>query len=304
VSSLAPSNITEPYTTAWASVSQAEELGTDYVWTLTPPESHSISAILAPQEGYSIPLWAIGTPVTRLNVEKAPRAWYDAHPVTGAEHLRDVYAFTGLLVHTGAEITYAKKFPARWLWTPSCTKLPVSGGGALRGYTLTAVQDVTRALNDLAEWTRLPIEELVRLLGASRRSFYNWRSGKQVSKDFRERILNARNILEPIASTRDPILVRQWINGGSPSPASLLLDQRWHELERSVAVGVAPVPAVQQPSTENASVTDESEAYASEVREALLAGFASAKPRTMPRRDTWYPRELTDDTLGEGEDEE
>jgi hypothetical protein len=303
VSSLAPSNITEPYTTAWASGSQAEELGTDYVWTLTPPAPYSTTAILAPQEGYSISLWAIGTPVTKLNVEKAVQAWHEAHLVTGAEYLRNVYAFTGWLVHAGAEIRYAKRLPARWLWTPSCTKLH-AGGDALRSYTFTAVQDVARALNDLAEWTRLPIEELGSLLGASRRSFYNWRAGKQVSKDFRERILTARNILEPIASTRDPIFVRQWMNSGSPSPASLLREQRWHELERAAAASVAPVPAVQQPSTENANVIDEPEGYAPEAREALLAGFASAKPRTMPKRNTWYPRELTDDSLGQGEDEE
>jgi len=302
VSSLAAvSNIGESYTTAWAWGSQAEGLGTDCVWTLTPQDRYSTTAILAPQEGYNIPLWVIGTPVTRINVGMVPDTWYDAHLVTGAEYIRNLHAFVGLLVHPGAEIRYAKKLPARWLWTPSCTKLHTSGGPP-EGYAFAATQDVAKALNDLAEWTRLPIEDLGNLLGASRRSFYNWRAGKPVSTEYRERILHTRDILEPIASTRDAILVRQWINSGSPPPATLLREERWYELERAVAQGVAPVPLV-QPSSQDASAMEQPEGYAPQVREALLAGFVSAKPRTLPKRDTWYPRELTDDSVGEGEDE-
>jgi hypothetical protein len=303
VSSLTSGHTDESfYTTAWPSSGQGEGLGADYVWTITPQESHPSTAVLAPQEGFNVPLWVAGTSITKLDIGRSS-SWYDAHLVTGAEYLRNAYPVAGLLVDPGAEIRYARKLPARWLRTPSCTKLH-TGWGLSGGYVFPAVQDVAKALHDLAEWTRLPIEDLGNLLGASRRSFYNWRAGKQASKDYRDRILQARNILEPVALTRDPVLVRHWINSGTPSPATLLREQRWHDLERAVTNATAPVRPALQPSNQDASaVMGEPEGYGPQAREALLAGFGSAKPRTLLKRDTWYPRELTDDSYSEGENE-
>lgn len=143
----------------------------------------------------------------------------------------------------------------------------------------------------LSEWTRLPVESLGELVGASRRTIYNWLAGKPIGKDAQARILRLRDLLTPVAETRDPSLVRSWLLHGDPSPASLAAHEHWRELERLVAIEVKPL----QPASEIDGALEGEPAYADSpgVLTAALLAFASPPARVRQPSCDWQPREVT-----------
>src|SRR5262249_29763722 len=134
-------------------------------------------------------------------------------------------------------------------------------------------------------------EPLGELVGASRRTIYNWLAGKPIGEDAQARILRLRDLLTPVAETRDPSLVRSWLLRGDPSPATLAAQQRWGEVERLVEVEVKPL----QPATEIAGPLEGELAYADspDVLRAALLEFASPAARVTRLSRAWQPREVT-----------
>lgn len=154
-----------------------------------------------------------------------------------------------------------------------------------------APRNVHAELRLLSDWTLLPVEQLGDLVGASRRTIYNWFAGKPIGEDARARILRLRDLLTPVAETRDPSLVRSWLLRGDPSPATLAAQELWHELERSVAVEVSPL----QPVTEFTEPLKGELAHADspDVLRAALLAFASPPAREAKPARNWQSREVT-----------
>lgn len=163
-------------------------------------------------------------------------------------------------------------------------------------------RDAHAELRLLSDWTRLPVEPLAELVGASRRTIYNWLAGKPIGEDAQARILRLRDLLTPVAESRDPSLVRSWLLHGDPSPATLAAQERWRELERLVAVEVKPL----QPATEIGEASEGQPAYADspDVLRAALLAFASPPARVRQPNGDWQPREATGIALEETEDAE
>lgn len=168
---------------------------------------------------------------------------------------------------------------------------------------IKAVPSATTALNDLAQWTDLPSERLGYVVGASRRSIYNWRHGSTVPGDVTARILKAHGTLGPLAMRRAPAMLRAWLDEGTPSPAELMHTQKWDDLGRMVAHEITALvaqPAVRPPVDE-----DETEPLGLDetARTAILARFQT--PALLgPRRPHWRPAELTGLDEAETDEEE
>jgi transcriptional regulator with XRE-family HTH domain len=160
-------------------------------------------------------------------------------------------------------------------------------------------RDAYSELRLLLEWTRLPVEQLGELLGASRRTIYNWLAGRPIRDE--ARIFRLRDVLSEIAASRDPALVRAWLLRGDPSPAMLATEERWDDLEARVRDETAPLrPIVQMPEEEEG----EPRADSPEVLRAALVAFSTAPSRTTVRRAAWSPREITGIETEDEEDAE
>lgn len=159
-------------------------------------------------------------------------------------------------------------------------------------------RDVYTELRMLLEWTRLPVEQLGELLGASRRTTYNWLAGRPIRDAAKSRIFRLRDAIAEIAASRDPVLVRAWLLQGKPSPVTLALNERWTELEARVRDETSPLrPSDAMPEREG----EQPRAESRDVLKATLLAFSTAPSRTVTRRPEWRPREITGI---EGEDQE
>jgi hypothetical protein len=173
-------------------------------------------------------------------------------------------------------------------WRRLFETLPIQRPAAERHPAIT--RDAHADLRTLAEWTRLPVEQLGELLGASRRTIYNWLSGRPIRDEAQSRILRFRDSISPVASSRDPALVRAWLLRGDPSPAALVAQERWDELESVVRHETAPVRPADEVLEHGLK---EPHADAPEVLTAALLAFSNPPARTTIRRPDWKPREVT-----------
>jgi len=160
------------------------------------------------------------------------------------------------------------------------------------------VPSVVTALDDLTTWTDLPTEKLAHVLGASRRSIYNWRRGATVPSDTAARILRAHESLCPLARRRPPAVVRSWLTEGDPSPGELVREQRWSDFQQAVDAEVEALTARHLSAGELDDRQSEPVAFSHETQQQLLERFRS-RPDLAPRRTDWTPREVT----GLGEEE-
>jgi hypothetical protein len=151
--------------------------------------------------------------------------------------------------------------------------------------------DPAVALREVLAWTELRPATAAQLFGASRRSIYNWLGGGRIQDDFRRRIVRFREILQPIADSRDPIFVAEWLDQGDPAPAALVRDERWDELVGLVEATTRPLRPLE------GSVDSRPEAepapYSPEARRATLRAFSTAPAGQVTSRKEWRPRELT-----------
>jgi hypothetical protein len=159
-------------------------------------------------------------------------------------------------------------------------------------------RDVYSELRTLVEWTRLSVEQLGELLGASRRTMYNWLAGRPIRDNAQSRIFRLRDAIAEVERSRDPALVRTWLLRGDPSPAMLAAEERWDEFEARVRDETTPLRPIDQMPEEEGG---EPRADSPEVLRAALVAFSTAPGRMIPRRPAWRPREITGI---ENEDEE
>ena len=154
------------------------------------------------------------------------------------------------------------------------------------------------ALEDLARWTDLPNDEIGYLVGASRRSIYNWRNGSTVPRKTATRILEVRHALEPLSAFWPSVVVGRWLTQREPSPRQLAHEQRWTELRSIVQDQLIPVVARPATTRPDETLEPDALAFSRETRRAILRRFGS-RSELAPRRTGWAPRERT----GLGEDE-
>lgn len=155
-------------------------------------------------------------------------------------------------------------------------------------YEVPAVRDdALAALGQLLEWTRTSPAELAPLLGASRRTVYNWLSRGQIGVRPASRIVRLHSLVGRLVATRDPLLVHSWLFLGDPRPADLATEERWEDLEQLAAQQLRPLePSIVTGEPEELGLTDVE-------LNAALAAFAMSSSRTHQRRAGWYPREVT-----------
>jgi hypothetical protein len=144
-------------------------------------------------------------------------------------------------------------------------------------------------LEDLANWTGLPNDQLGFAVGASRRSIYNWRQGAPVSADAEDRILRVHARLQPMAARQAPAMLRTWLQTGDPSPFQLLHEERWEEFDRLLATATEPKPARAVPASGRQM---RPEAFGAETRKVMLEAFTTGVTLAA-RRPDWQARELT-----------
>lgn len=150
--------------------------------------------------------------------------------------------------------------------------------------------EATRAaLTDLVDWTGLSDDRLRQLLGAkSRSSFYNWLRGGPISDKFATRITRLHSLIRPIRETRDRKLVAAWLEHGDPSPADLVVSERWDDLSALAKAAVLPVRAAPP-------IAEVAEDDIADVESLLsLMDFAAAPAARAPAGKTgWRLREDT-----------
>lgn len=146
------------------------------------------------------------------------------------------------------------------------------------------------ALDDLARWTDLPNDRLGFMLGASRRSIYNWRHRAAVPKDTSGRLVRAHELLALLAARRTPAAIRSWLTaGGSSSPLQLLHEERWDEVEALITSQVRARTSRPRPQVEESA---DHEAFGAETRRQMFSLFRTAS-QLPARRPNWRPREIT-----------
>lgn len=120
-------------------------------------------------------------------------------------------------------------------------RLPVSfevSSGALSGWTpdyaITSDQgtyliefksrrrSVAEMVDELRNWTSLPMQELAGILGVSRRSVYSWREGTQPRPTTANRIETITAALRPLAGYYRPGVLRAWLQSGKPPRSELI----------------------------------------------------------------------------------
>lgn len=159
-------------------------------------------------------------------------------------------------------------------------------------------RDARAELRWLAETTRLPVEQLAELVGASRRTVYNWLSGRSIGEEARARIFRLRDALEPISQTRDSTLVRSWLAQGNPSSFQLAASEQWAELAARAQRDISPLPSSDEALEDLHAQPAETPA----VLRAALVAFSTALEQPSPQRPGWKPREITGVTSEDEED--
>ena len=151
-----------------------------------------------------------------------------------------------------------------------------------------------QALEDAVRWTGLSNEALGGLLGASRRSVYNWLRGRAMSSQFETRALRLQAALRPLAESRAPGEIAGWLQSGARPLADLVQEERWQDIEALVQEELQPrvlEPMLSEPHD------GEPESYSAETRRAVLAALRSPPPVEQRRRPDWRPREVTGTSL-------
>jgi hypothetical protein len=149
----------------------------------------------------------------------------------------------------------------------------------------------TLTLRDLMRSIGGSAELLSELLGASRRSIYNWLKGKPVRAEFATRAERLQLVLVPLREDWHPQALAEWLQAGDPSPAQLAVAQRWAELEERVRDAQRPLQPQARQDDEDAAAGS-LEPWPAEALVAVLDEFRSPPP--APGREiSWRPRELT-----------
>jgi hypothetical protein len=155
----------------------------------------------------------------------------------------------------------------------------------------TSARNQMSELDDLIAWTSMRPDELGSIIGASRRSVYNWLSGTRIRAEFQDRIRQLHSSLAPLAPLREPSSLRQWLQIGEPSPFELVRQEAWIAFDELVKRAVQPLQPI---GSEAADDPEESTEYSADMRRAVLAAFASAPPmKVKPMLSKREPRELT-----------
>jgi hypothetical protein len=163
---------------------------------------------------------------------------------------------------------------------------PTAGGSLV----ITPTRDPHLELRQLVETTRLPAERLGQMLGASRRTIYNWLSNRPIRDDAQARIFRLHDSLSPVAATRDPLLVREWLLRGDPPPAELAADEQWTHLQDLVSSQAGSIQPVEGEAT---PLAGEPHAESSNVLRAVLLAFGTRSAGPGNKRPDWRPREVT-----------
>ena len=249
--------------------------------------------------GASPPDWITGSTVGRLDATQqvetipvfnprgvctvTPATWTAidhllvAHPGTTFQFVRDVFD-TNDALGDPRRFVVAEEDLERSLGTSPVLDVPPKPSSA-RG-----------RLGELLEWTRLSPAELAPLVGARRRTIYNWLADGAIGRSAEGRILQLHAILEPLARTHDPLLIRAWLGRGDPNPADLASAEQWVLLNAGVRQELqplVPVEAVIHPSPY------EDDAQTPTARRAALLAFAAPPARAPQPRAGWRPREAT-----------
>jgi hypothetical protein len=153
-----------------------------------------------------------------------------------------------------------------------------------------SIRDPHKELRALAESTLLPVEQLGDVLGASRRTMYNWLGGRPIRDEARSRIFRLRDSLEPVIRTRDPALVRNWLVHGDPSPALLAAEDQWDEFDDRVRQATAVLRPINEGRD---SGRDEPHPEPLDVLRAALMAFSTPQAQATSQRPGWRPREVT-----------
>lgn len=215
----------------------------------------------------------------------------DGDPITRAVSLPMDVAICGL--ESSSNIAWRRdRGPARDLSRTnfSVPKLPSSPRPRPSG---------RHALEDLSRSTGLSHEALGVLIGASRRSVYNWLHGRAISPRFEARVLRLRSTLRPLAESRAPGEIATWLQAGPTPPAGLLREERWEDVEALVQQELKPRVLEPMPTDPEDGAP---EAYSAATRRAVLASLRTSPSVQPRRRPNWRPREITG-TLAPAEDE-
>jgi hypothetical protein len=159
---------------------------------------------------------------------------------------------------------------------------------------------VVASLRELLRWVGGSAELLAGLLGASRRSIYNWLNGKPVRGQFATRTTRLAMVLEPLGEGWHPEALVQWLNDGSPVRRELAHGEHWVELDEQVRQALTPLaPHADVESQDLHLVSPEPLPNATLIM--ALEEFGSPPPLPARTRDDWRPRELTGATPGPDE---
>jgi hypothetical protein len=153
------------------------------------------------------------------------------------------------------------------------------------------------ALRELSRWTNGTPDVLARLLGASRRSIYNWLKGKPLRGGFGAKTLRLHSVLRPVGSEWHPTALVDWLQSGSPTPAELAQAENWVQLEERVHLARLALQPHSESDATIAHITA-AEPLSDAVRLAALGEFASPPPVPARATSDWRPRELTGSTPG------
>jgi hypothetical protein len=159
---------------------------------------------------------------------------------------------------------------------------------------------VAVSLRELLRWVGGSAELLAGLLGASRRSIYNWLNGKAVRGGFAARAVRLATVLEPLGEEWHSDALVAWLNDGSPVRSELARGEHWVELDEQVRQALTPLlPQIESEAEDVAFVSPEQLSNATLI--AVLEEFGSPPPLPARTRDDWRPRELTGATPGPDE---
>jgi hypothetical protein len=157
------------------------------------------------------------------------------------------------------------------------------------------------ALRELSHWTGGTPEVLARLLGASRRSIYNWLKGKPLRGEFAARAMRLRTVLAPLGAEWHPAALVGWLQSGSPAPGMLARSENWVQLEEQVRLELLALQPQPEPERSSAHPAT-AEPLSSAALLAALEEFASPPPVPARVKTGWRPRELTGSTPGPDEE--
>jgi hypothetical protein len=156
------------------------------------------------------------------------------------------------------------------------------------------------SLRQMLRWVGGSVDVLAGLLGASRRSIYNWLNGRPIRDEFATRTTRLAMVLAPLGEEWHPEALADWLTKGSPSHAELAQRDCWVEFREEVRRALTPLsPKAGGEAQSLGSVSLEPLPAATLI--AALEAFGSPPPTPAQLRDDWQPRELTGITPGPDE---